>query len=500
MPIQPEPNTTPAPGNRSPSFVLDPRIGKTIGQCLIQQKLGQGGMGTVYLARHLTLNKPVAVKVLRTDLPTDLQGVERFLREARAAARLEHPRIVQVYDAGQFNGSYYIVMQYVPGESLATRLRREKKLPLREALRIFRSVAEAIQHAHAQGIVHRDIKPDNILLDTDGKAKIVDFGLAYMVEGDCSISRSGLVIGSPSYMSPEQASGRPVDQRTDIYSLGATLYLMLTGLPPFTAASAVAIVCKVVKDRLKLPREVNPDVPEPISNFVGMLMAKDRNQRVGTVQKVLDLLDEVEKTSFSPPAKPRPRPRRLALLAGIAVAAALLVTAGGIWLLEHSNAEANAEATSGKAGASGGLAAEGEGFSTEPGLAGRTVRDPTPWAPEDDKTLRARFEEFRSAVNVGSLAEVKELVDPVIREHSPRPPRVRTLSALNRILGDLGDLDMTRATIAEIGWYSSARGIAFIEVGIPGNRPPVRQMWVRRQNAWYIHPALPWTPNGEEKD
>src|SRR5688572_26826817 len=220
------------PSEPRPIATTDPRTVRTIGQCLLQRKLGQGGMGTVYLARHLTLNKPVAVKVLRGDLPTDMQGVERFLREARAAARLEHQRIVPVYDAGKQDGMYYLVMQYVAGESLASRLRREKCLPVPEALRIFRAVAEGLAYAHLNGIVHRDVKPDNVLLGDDGSVKIVDFGLACVMEGDPNLSRSGTILGSPNFMSPEQATGQRVDQRTDIYSLGATLYQMVTGVPP----------------------------------------------------------------------------------------------------------------------------------------------------------------------------------------------------------------------------------------------------------------------------
>jgi len=322
----------------------DSRIGKTIGQCLIQRKLGQGGMGTVYLGRHMTLNKPVAVKILRPDLPTDVQGVERFLREARAAARLEHHRIVQIYDAGQHDGLYYIVMQNVLGESLAARLRREKRLKVREALRIFRAVGEGIAYAHSKGIVHRDIKPDNILLGEDGGVKIVDFGLACMIEGDPNLSRTGTILGSPNFMSPEQALGKRVDQRTDIYSMGATLYRSLTGVPPFQASSSIGVVCKVVKEALRPPHESNPELPAAISRYVCYLMRKDHTKRVGSVVEALDVLERLEKRGLGRPAW-RPAKRFAMAAAAIVVTAALLAIGyvSGPW--NRPSASANSGGT-----------------------------------------------------------------------------------------------------------------------------------------------------------
>ncbi len=265
-------------------------VGKVIAQCMIERKLGEGGMGVVYLGRHTTLNKPVALKLLRQNLPTDANGIERFVREARAAASLDHAAIVNVYDAGHQNGLYYIVMQYVEGESLSARLERERRIPIDEALEIFEAAASGIEHAHSKGIIHRDIKPDNILLGIDGSVKIVDFGLARAVEYDANISQTGIVVGSPTFMSPEQALGKKTDARADIYALGATLYQMVTGEPPFRARGFMEAIWKIVKESPLAPHQVSPDVPIELSRYIHGLMRKDPRNRPQSISEALDNL------------------------------------------------------------------------------------------------------------------------------------------------------------------------------------------------------------------
>ena len=246
-------------------------IGRRIGQCLIEKKLGEGGMGMVYLAKHMTLHKHVAVKILRPNLPTDVNGVERFIREARATASLEHPNIVHVYDAGKQNGIYYIVMQFVEGESLGRRLKRERRLSVTEAVSIFRAACAGISHAHSKGIIHRVIMADNFLLGDDGRVKIVDFGLARVLEGDASVSRTGTIVGSPSFMSPEQALGKRLDERTDVYSLGATFYQTITGVPPFPAEGTIEAVWKVVKEHLRTRHLVDSKLSLALSRYIKAL-------------------------------------------------------------------------------------------------------------------------------------------------------------------------------------------------------------------------------------
>ncbi|HEU5261101.1 MAG TPA: serine/threonine-protein kinase, partial [Gemmatimonadales bacterium] len=211
------------------------------GRYTIERTLGRGGMATVYLARDLRHQRAVAVKVLRPDL-FDSSGRERFLREIEIAAGLQHPNILPLHDSGAADGLLYYVMPYVEGESLRDRLDRENQLPVDEALRIAREVAEALGYAHGHGIVHRDIKPANVLLSA-GHALVMDFGIAHAISeaGGPQLTERGIAVGTPAYMSPEQASGREaVDARSDLYALGCVVYEMLAGEPPFTGRTAQA--------------------------------------------------------------------------------------------------------------------------------------------------------------------------------------------------------------------------------------------------------------------
>src|SRR6185312_9727021 len=213
----------------------------------IERELGAGGMATVYLAEDLKHHRKVAIKVLHAELSA-LLGPERFLKEIELTASLQHPHILPLFDSGSTDGLLYYVMPYVSGETLRTRLDRERQLPVADALRIARETADALQYAHTCGVVHRDIKPENILLQ-NGHALVADFGIALAVEqaGGQRMTQTGLSLGTPQYMSPEQAMGeREIGARSDIYSLGAVTYEMLTGEPPFTGPSAQAIVAKVV--------------------------------------------------------------------------------------------------------------------------------------------------------------------------------------------------------------------------------------------------------------
>ncbi|MBV8880971.1 MAG: serine/threonine protein kinase, partial [Planctomycetaceae bacterium] len=243
----------------------DPLIGKELGHCTIQKKLGQGGMGAVYLAHHPGLNKSVAIKVLPGDLAGTPEFRERFIREARLAARLEHPNVVQVHDVGHEQGVHYIAMQYIEGKSVDQILKERKKLSVGEALSTTKRVAAALAAAAKLGIVHRDIKPHNILISKEGVVKVADFGLAKDEDANRSISEPGVVMGTPYYMSPEQAKGENVDHRSDLYSLGATLYHMLTGKRLFDGGgSPVSIVMKQAGGEEPTPaRQLEPSIPEP---------------------------------------------------------------------------------------------------------------------------------------------------------------------------------------------------------------------------------------------
>jgi eukaryotic-like serine/threonine-protein kinase len=231
---------------------------------VIERELGRGGMATVYLARDLKHDRLVALKVLQPDLAATL-GPERFLREIRLAARLQHPHILSVHDSGEAAGQLWFTMPYVEGDSLRERLKRERQLPVEDAVRITREAAQALDYAHQHGVIHRDIKPENILLTKDGNVLVSDFGIARALGGDERLTVTGLSVGTPAYMSPEQAAGeRAIDARTDVYSLATLLYEMLAGEPPFTGPTAQAIIAKRFGTPPTPIRVVRPDVPESI--------------------------------------------------------------------------------------------------------------------------------------------------------------------------------------------------------------------------------------------
>src|SRR4051812_14244880 len=247
-------------------------------------------MAVVYLAQDLRHDRPVALKVLHPELAQTI-GTERFLREIKLAARLQHPHIVSVHDSGEVRstgagpGYIWFTMPYIEGESLRDRLRRERQLPVDEAVRITREVALALDFAHRHGIIHRDIKPENILL-VDGQALVADFGIGRALDAasaDDQITNTGFAVGTPAYMSPEQAVGeRDIDGRTDVYSLGVVLYEILAGEPPFGGPTAQAIAAKRIAGEMPSLRRLRPSVPEPLDRVVLTALAPIPADRFGT--------------------------------------------------------------------------------------------------------------------------------------------------------------------------------------------------------------------------
>src|SRR3954462_14948897 len=226
-------------------------------------------MATVYLARDLKHERKVAIKVLRPELSVSL-GADRFLREIRVAANLQHPNILALYDSGEEDGLLYYIMPFVEGESLRDRLNREQQLPLHDALQITQEAAEALAHAHQHGIVHRDIKPENILL-LGGHALVADFGIARAVTsaGGEKLTQTGMAVGTPHYMSPEQALGSEhVDARSDVYSLGPVVYEVLIGQPPFTGPNAMAIMARHSMELVPSLQVVRPSVPDNVEDAI----------------------------------------------------------------------------------------------------------------------------------------------------------------------------------------------------------------------------------------
>ena len=255
------------------------------------EKIGEGGMSYVYRARCQILDRIVAIKILKEEYSNDQAFVSRFRTEAMAAARLSHPNIVNIYDVGQQDDVYYIVMEYVEGTTLKDLIAQEAPLPVGRAIDIAVMICDGIQHAHDKGIIHRDIKPHNILITTTGMVKVADFGIAQAISKK-TITFGGNIVGSVHYISPEQAKGEPVTIATDIYSLGCVLYEMLTGKPPFDAESPVTVALKHIHDEITPPRQINESIPMALEGIIYRAMEKIPEKRFNSAQKMRnDLLN-----------------------------------------------------------------------------------------------------------------------------------------------------------------------------------------------------------------
>ena len=257
----------------------------------VEGRIGAGGMAEVWRGHDRVLNRTVAIKTLLPQFARDASFVDRFRREAQAAARLNHPGIVSVYDSGTDGDTPYIVMEFIEGRTLADYLGSGKTIPPMEAAKIAQDIAEALAVAHAQGVIHRDIKPANVMVTRDGKVLVMDFGIARLITGPETAPQTSAVLGTASYLSPEQAQGQPVDARTDIYALGVVLYEMLTGRPPFTGDSPMAIAYKQVNATPPAPSSANPDVPPALDAVVMRALSKNPANRYQTGKEFADDLE-----------------------------------------------------------------------------------------------------------------------------------------------------------------------------------------------------------------
>ncbi|NUS96038.1 MAG: serine/threonine protein kinase, partial [Gemmatimonadaceae bacterium] len=272
---------------------LQDRVVAAIGhQYDLQGEIGRGGMSVVYRARDMRLNRTVAIKVLPPELAYDPAIRTRFTREAQTSAQLSHANIVPIYDVGERDGLAYFVMGMVTGGNLAEHLAREPRQPIEEVRRLLCEIADALAYAHVRGVIHRDIKPDNILLDADrGRAMVTDFGIARAMEAGTRLTLTGIAVGTPTYMSPEQALGeREVDGRSDIYSLGVVAYEMLTGRVPFTAGNSMALLLKHVGERPPSIAELRPDAPKALREVIERAMMKTPEDRWPTAVAFRDAL------------------------------------------------------------------------------------------------------------------------------------------------------------------------------------------------------------------
>ncbi len=267
-------------------------IGKTVGKYKIVEKIGEGGMGIVYKGIQISLNRPVAMKMLPQSLASDKDFVTRFKQEALSVAKLNHRNIIQVYDTEQLEGNYFIIMEYIEGETLDELLKRKKALPLDFTLEILQQVGMALSYAHKHGVVHRDVKPGNIMIAADGSIKVMDFGIAKVQDSSVK-TKTGMSIGTPEYMSPEQVKGTGVDSKSDMYAFGVLSYRMLAGELPFKGKDPFATAYKHLHEDIPSPRAKNPKISPETEEMVLKCMKKDKDQRYQDMNDVIHLLKKL---------------------------------------------------------------------------------------------------------------------------------------------------------------------------------------------------------------
>ncbi len=295
------PPLLPARPSRHPG---DPILGTKLGQYLLIRELGSGGMGVIYEAEDQWLNRRVALKVLRSDLPSEHIERKRFLREARAMAAIQHENVCTIYQVGEADGRPYMAMQFLVDETLDSRLVREHRLTTAEAARIGHEIAAGLYAAHSKGFVHRDVKPANVWLQRgSGKVKLLDFGLA-LARDNVKLTNSGFVIGTPAFMSPEQARGEPLDGRSDLFSLGIVLYLATAGDRPFAGVTAMAVMRNLELHSHSRVNVKRADVPAALSNLIMELLAKDPKDRPSSADIVATRLARLTHLPVAPPAAP----------------------------------------------------------------------------------------------------------------------------------------------------------------------------------------------------
>ncbi len=299
----------------------------------VQRLLGIGGMGAVYRVRDKELERDVALKLIRSEIADNATTLERFKREIHLSSSVTHRNVLRVFDLGESDGVKFLTMQYVEGEDLGAIFKREKKLPLPRVISIFRQICEGVAAAHEPGVIHRDLKPQNIMIDSSDRVYVTDFGLAKTAE-QSGITQTGSVIGTPFYMSPEQVKGAPIDQRSDIYSLGVILYQMATGQLPYTGSTPYEVMIQRVQRPPRPARELNPEIPLYLTRILDRCMAIDPAVRYATVGEILQDLNDA---TFRPTMRYRMQ-RRRGLLPAAAAALAVLVALSAWWILRSRRA------------------------------------------------------------------------------------------------------------------------------------------------------------------
>jgi hypothetical protein len=419
--------------------------GVTLGDFVIEAQIGQGGMGTVFRARQQSMDRPVALKVLPEALSQNRSLVERFTQEIRVTARLEHPNIVTAFFAGEDDGFLYFTMSLIEGESLASRIEREGAIPQEQAIAYCLKIVDALEYAWDEHqILHRDINPANIMVDQRGEVKLLDMGIAKSLCEESVLTAHGEFIGTPNYVSPEQARGdADLDCRLDIYSLGATLYDMLTAEQPFTGKSVFAVLTKIVKEMPSPVNAVNPAVLPWLADLVNRLMSKDREDRPESYSELRGLLTQVDESALDtvvqaspgPLACPRPKRRKLWLLGGFALILLLLTL----------------------------LAVDQRGMALDNRRAGRVLAAAQKQVVSDPDRVIARLEPALQAFD----------------------SRTKGLDKLQQLLADAHVIADIKKAVTEASALAAAgksrEAVATLEAirGLPEGSPLVREVWAK---------------------
>jgi eukaryotic-like serine/threonine-protein kinase len=410
------------------------------GRYRLESKLGSGGMSTVYLARDETLERFVAVKVLHGEISDQADQLERFHREATTVAQLSHPNVVAVIDAGEDGGRRYIVFEHVEGETLKQRIDRLGRLPVDEAVAYAIEIGRGLAAAHGRRLVHRDVKPQNVLIDADGRAKVTDFGIARSLEAD-GLTKTGRVLGTTDYVSPEQAMGHQVDARSDVYALGVLLYEMLTGRVPFEAETLVGVAMKHVNEPMPNVQKRRPDVSSALAAVIERATAKDPKRRYQNMAAMLADLEtalEVEVARAggstgeatavidSVPRRRRLLPGRKVSVAGIAIVALAAIVAIVIAFVTGEDESPNGGGGGGAPASGGPIEFAGAGtFDPLPGD-GSEVDDVVELAIDGDPSGTAWVSEHYDTSDFGNL---KDGVGIYVEADEPASPRVMTVQS-----------------------------------------------------------------------
>jgi serine/threonine protein kinase len=466
--------------------------GVVLGGYRIEAEVARGGMGTIYRARHVEMGTVVAVKVLKKEFTSRQEIVKRFLREGKLVARLNHPGIIKVFDVGREVDSYYIVMEYIDGKNLQQVVDENGPLEFRKALRIGRQVADALHHAHQNGVVHRDIKPSNILLSARGTVHITDFGIARLLDQETALTQAGALIGTPSHMSPEQCRGTTVDERSDVYSLGATLYTLLGARPPFSSKSTARLIIQLLHDNPPPLESLVPDLPERVTRLVKRMMAKHPGARHQTAKEAREAIEAVldDRNDPEPPdthvgGRVEPEPSPLAagvIIGGCALAVALILLF--VWS-ETDQTEVSSQAW-------GHDPAQPASTASPPraGAGPEKARESPPAAGDDETSLEARratlverISGFQRTLVAGDMNGVCSFVDPSIRN---QPNILFSLGGIARTVQGLGPdpaLDYTLTMDEEKAdvFFIFRHRVSDRVLQFPGT-------WRFKHGTWYLQP------------